>query len=61
MSKLTYSEIANKMRETSSLSMQTYGSFSRCCGVYEALLADLVAELPSHKQQEFMKILQQTA
>lgn len=56
--KLTYSEIATELRETSKVSMETKGSYSYATGTYESIIAGLVADLPKHKQLEVVRSLQ---
>lgn len=58
MSKLTYLEIANELRETSKVSMETMGSYSYATGTYESIIAGLVADLPKHKQLEVIRGLE---
>jgi hypothetical protein len=58
MSKLTYSDIAAELRDTSQVSMQTKGSYSYATGYYESIIAGLVADLPKHKQMEVIRGLQ---
>ena len=58
MSKLTYSDIAAELRDTSQVSMQTKGSYSYATGYYESIIAGLVADLPKHKQMEVIRSLQ---
>ena len=58
MSKLTYSDIATELRETSQVSMQTKGSYAYATGLYESILASLVVDLPKHKQMEVIRGLQ---
>ena len=57
MTKVTYSEVANELRETSKVCMEVKGSYSYVTGVYESILAGLVADLPKHKQAEVMRTL----
>lgn len=56
--KLTYTEIANELRETSKVSMETKGSYAYATGMYESIIVGLVADLPKHKQLEVMRTLQ---
>ena len=58
MTKLTYSDVASELRETSQVSMQTKGSYSYATGYYESIIAGLVADLPKHKQMEVIRSLQ---
>lgn len=55
--KVTYTEIANSLRETSKVSMETKGSYAYATGMYESIIAGLVADAPKHKQQEVMRTL----
>ena len=57
MTKVTYSEVANELRETSKVCMEVKGSYAYATGVYESILAGLVADLPKHKQAEVMRTL----
>jgi hypothetical protein len=57
MTKVTYSEIANELRETSKVCMETKGSYSYATGAYESILAGIVVDLPKHKQAEVMRTL----
>ncbi len=59
MAKVTYSEIASSLRDTSQLCMDTYATYSYVTGTYEAIIAGLVADLPKHKQAEVMVSLRQ--
>jgi len=58
MSKLKYSDIALELRETSKLSMEVKGSYSYATGAYESIIADIVADLPEHKQREVVRNLE---
>lgn len=58
MAKLTYMDIANELRETSKVSMDMRGSYSYATGVYESIIASLVADLPKHKQLEVVRGLE---
>lgn len=58
MAKLTYSQISAELRETSKVSMDVKGSYSYATGTYESIISELVANLPAHKQQEVVRILQ---
>jgi hypothetical protein len=57
MAKFTYVEIANELRDTSKISLETKGSYSYVTGLYESILAGLVADLPQHRQAEVMRSL----
>jgi hypothetical protein len=58
MSKLTYSDIAAELRETSQVALSTKGSYAYATGMYESILASLVVDLPKNKQLEVIRILQ---
>lgn len=58
VTKLTYCEIAAALRETSQVSMETKGSYAYATGVYESMIASLVADLPKHKQLEVIRGLE---
>ena len=58
MTKLTYIEIANELRDTSKVCMETMGSYAYATGTYESLIASLVADLPKHKQLEVVRSLE---
>ena len=58
MTKLTYSDVAAELRETSQVSLQTKGSYAYATGMYESILASLVVDLPKHKQLEVIRSLQ---
>ncbi len=57
MAKVTYSEIASALRDTSKTCMDTYATYSYVTGTYEAIIAELVVDLPKHKQAEVMASL----
>jgi hypothetical protein len=57
MTKVTYTEIANSLRETSKVCMEIKGSYSYATGAYESIISGIVADLPSHKQAEVMRTL----
>ena len=59
MNKLNYSDVAASIKSFSNASYEDHGSFSYACGTFESMLSYLVAELPKHKQMEFMKALDQ--
>lgn len=58
VAKLTYCDIAAELRETSQVSMETKGSYAYATGVYESMIANLVADLPRHKQLEVIRGLE---
>lgn len=60
MNQLKYSDIAAELRETSKVCLNTMGSYAYATGTYESILANLVADLPKHKQVEVMRILKST-
>lgn len=57
MAKVTYTEVSDSLRETSQVSMETKGSYAYATGMYESIIAGLVADLPKYKQQEVMRTL----
>lgn len=57
MAKVTYSEAASVLRDTSKICMDTYATYSYVCGTYESILAGVIADLPKHKQAEVMNSL----
>jgi hypothetical protein len=59
MNKQTYSDIAASLNDFANMSYEDKGSFSYACGTFQSMLSGLVAELPKHKQAEFMKTLEQ--
>lgn len=58
MTKLTYTDIANELRDTSKVCMETMGSYAYATGTYESIIANLVADLPKHKQLEVVRVLE---
>ena len=58
MSKLTYAEINEHLRETSKMSKDVFDSYAYVTGLYESMLGGLVADLPKHKQLEVLRTLQ---
>jgi hypothetical protein len=58
MNKLTYSEIAASLNDFANLSYKDKGSFSYACGTFQSMLASLVADLPKHKQMEFVQTME---
>ena len=58
MTKLTYTEIANELRQTSQVSLEVKGSYAYATGMYESIIAGLLADLPKHKQLEVVRSLQ---
>jgi hypothetical protein len=57
MNKVSYIEVANALRDTSKICLEAKGSYGYATGLYESILADLVADLPKHKQAEVMRLL----
>jgi len=57
MAKVTYTEVSDSLRATSQVSMETKGSYAYATGMYESIIAGLVADLPKHKQLEVMRTL----
>ena len=53
--KFTYSEIMTTLKQASEVTYNKYGSHSYAAGMYESSLASLVADLPRHKQAEFIR------
>ena len=53
--KFTHSEIMNTMKQLSEVTYDKYGSHSYAAGMFESSLASLVADLPRHKQVEFIR------
>ena len=53
--KFTHSEIMNTLKQASDASYKKYGSYSYAAGMFESSLATLVADLPRHKQAEFIR------
>lgn len=60
MSKKTYIEVATFLREASNHCLEKSGTFASITGAYESILADLVADLPLHRQNEVLKTLNST-
>lgn len=58
MAKVTYSEIADSLREMSKVSMESRGTYAYATGMYESIIASLVADLPKHKQLEVLRSLE---
>lgn len=58
MNKLTYSDILAVTNDFADLSYKDKGSFSFACGTFQSILASLVADLPKHKQTEFLKTME---
>ena len=59
MNKLNYSDLLAATNDFANLSYEDKGSFSYACGSFQSMLATLVADLPKHKQLEFIKTLEQ--
>ena len=60
MSKMSYSEVRTALAHASNHCLQTTGSYATITGTLESLLADIVADLPKHKQQEVVRALATT-
>jgi len=58
MNKLTYLEVSASLNDFANLSYQDRGSFSYACGTFQSMLSNLVADLPKHKQAEFLQTLE---
>lgn len=53
--KFTYSDIMTTLKQVSEVTYEKYGSHSYAAGMFESSLASLVADLPRHKQVEFIR------
>lgn len=53
--KLTHTEIMTTLKQVSEVTYDKYNSHSYAAGVFESSLASLVADLPRHKQAEFIR------
>jgi hypothetical protein len=53
--KFTHNEIKNSLTAMSEATYKKYGSHSYATGVLESTLASIVADLPRHKQAEFIR------
>ena len=60
MAKMTYTETALLFREASNHCLEKSGTYSAITGAYESILADIVADLPAHKQAEIKRNLEST-
>jgi hypothetical protein len=58
MNKLTYLEVSASLNDFANLSYQDRGSFSYACGTFQSMLSSMVADLPKHKQAEFLRTLE---
>ncbi len=58
MNKLNYSDLLAATNDFANLSYKDKGSFSYACGSFQSMLATLVADLPKHKQLEFVQTLE---
>ncbi len=58
--KLQYAEIRSIISNMSEASYSKYGSYSYAAGYLESQLADVMADLPANKQNDIIRILQQT-
>ena len=59
--KVEIGEIREAIKSFSDQSYEKYGSYSYAAGYYESTIAQLVAELPAHKQREFLQNLARIA
>jgi len=60
MIKKDYSDINRALNKFCDAAYKQYGNHSYACGAFQARLATLVAhELPAHKQNEFLKSIEQ--
>ncbi len=60
MIKKDYSDINRALNKLADCAYKQYGNHSYACGAFQARLATLVAnELPAHKQNEFLKSIEQ--
>ena len=59
--KVELSEIREAVKSFSADSYEKYGSYSYVAGYYESVIARLVADLPAHKQREFLQSLARSA
>lgn len=59
--KVEIGEIREAVQSFSAQSYEKYGSYSYVAGYYESALARLVADLPAHKQREFLQSLARNA
>lgn len=57
MTKLKYDDIAKALRALSDASMEKRGGYGYATGVCESMLSTLIAELPGHRQREFVKLI----
>lgn len=60
MTKLSYGEVSMELSKTSRVCLEKRGSYAYATGVYEAMLVNMVLDMPKHKQNEFMRALQET-
>ncbi len=58
--KLQYAEIRSIISNMSEASYSKHGSYSYAAGYLESQLADVMADLPANKQNDIIRILQQT-
>ena len=60
MQKKDYSDINRVLNKLADSAYKKYGNHSYGCGAFQARLALIVAhELPAHKQNEFIKSIEQ--
>jgi hypothetical protein len=51
-------DIAGVLKSFANRTYDQCGSFNYAAGVYESMLANVIAELPRHKQMECLALLQ---
>ena len=57
MSKLSYVEVFQELSKTSAACLQSKNSYSHVCGLYEAMLGQMLADLPAARQADAMRAL----
>jgi hypothetical protein len=57
--KLQFSEVSKQLNAFSEASYKKYGSYSYASGYFESSLAQVLADLPAHKQAEVLRCMQQ--
>ena len=58
MNKLTYLEVSASLNDYANLTYQDRGSYAYACGTFQSMLSSMVADLPKHKQVEFLQTLE---
>jgi hypothetical protein len=58
--KMTYSELSVEMKNFAAATREHYGSHAFACGFLESSLANVLADLPAHKQMELVRAMQKT-